>query len=106
MRLSVRLDGGGEPLDVLPGHGGSTFLYRYIPSPGPDTRDVEQLFELPLANVFTRNIRRGEGALEFGAAPDEELIDLGPIEITGGFSYERGWTTAPVARLLKDYSPA
>lgn len=103
MHLSVTLDPDGPQLQALPGHGGSTFLYRYIPSPGPDTRDVEQLFELPLANVVTRDIRQGEGSLEFGSASDEELDALGRIEVTGGFAYERGWTTAATARLLHDY---
>lgn len=103
MRLSVSLDPESPALDALPGHGGSTFLYRYIPSPGPDVREVEQLFELPLGNVVTTDIRSGTGTLEFGVSADEELCDLGPVEVTGGFTYERGWTTAPVARLLKDY---
>lgn len=106
MHLSVALDTEAPALDALPGHGGSTFLYRYIPSPGPDTRDVEQLFELPLGGVVTRDIRGGTGTLEFGESSDEELPDLGPVEITGGYAYERGWTTARVAKLLKDYGEA
>lgn len=103
MRLAVTFNQQSEALDALPGHAASTFLYRFIPSPGPDTPDVEQLFELPLANLVTSDITNGRGHLEFGEAPDEELTALGPIEVTGGYSYRRGWTTDRRARLLKDY---
>lgn len=103
MRLSVSFDEHSETLQALPGHVASTFLYRFIPSPGPDAPDVEQLFELPLGNVVTSNIRSGVGEIQFGEAPDEEVSDLGAIEITGGYSYQRGWTTDKRARLLKDY---
>ena len=103
MRLSVTLDREAPTLDALPGHAGSTFLYRYIPAPGPDVDDVEQLLVLPLGDIVTRDIRAGSGALSFGVAPDEELKDLGEIEVTGGYSYQRGWTTACRARLLHDY---
>lgn len=104
MRLSVTFDENSRTLEALPGHAGTTFLYRYIPSPAPDIADLEQLFELPLSNIVTSNIKSGAGELAFGDAPDEELKDLGPIEITGGYSYERGWTTEKKAMLLKDYN--
>lgn len=104
LRLAVRFTGGGTPLVSLPGHGGSTFLYRYIAAPGPDVPDIEQLFELSFSNVRMGGIVAGEGQLEFGNAPDEELATLGPIEVTGGYAYQRGWTTARVAKLLKDFS--
>lgn len=103
LNLAVEFEDGGKPIDALPGHGGSTFLYRYIASPSPDVGDVEQLFELTLQNVTTENILSGRGSISFGEAPDEELAALGEVEVTGGFAYQRGWTTAPTARLLKDY---
>ncbi|WP_321345101.1 acetoacetate decarboxylase family protein [Breoghania sp.] len=103
MKLSVSIARDAPLIDALPGHAGSTFLYRYVPSPGPDVADVEQLLELPLGNIETREIRAGDGTLSFAEAPDEELAALGKLEVTGGFAYQRGWTTAPQARLLHDY---
>ena len=104
LSLSVEFSDGGMPLEALPGHGGSTFLYRYVASPSPDVGEVEQLFELSFTNVQMRNILAGTGSLAFGTAPDEELDVLGQVEVTGGFAYERGWTTDRTARLLHDYS--
>ena len=103
VQLNVEFEDGGTPLDALPGHGGSTFLYRYIASPSPDVPDVEQLFELPFSNVTMASIRAGRGALSFGTAPDDELDTLGAVAVTGGYAYERGWTTDRTARLLCDY---
>ena len=45
----------------------------------------------------------GTGTIAFGQADDEELQALGDVEVTGGYLYQRGWTTAPTARLLHDY---
>lgn len=103
MRLSVAIPDGAAPLDRLPGHSASTFLYRYVASPSPDAADLEQLFELPLVGTQMSPVWAGSGALSFGEAPDEELAGLGPIETTGGYIYQRGWTTDRVARLLHDY---
>lgn len=104
LSLSIAFPGGGTPIEALPGHGGSTFLYRYVASPSPEVDEVEQLFELSFTNVRMRNIVAGKGSLTFGTAPDEELDVLGEVEVTGGFAYERGWTTDRTARLLHDYS--
>jgi hypothetical protein len=104
LSLSVSVPGGAQPLDRLPGHSASTFLYRFVASPSPDVPDLEQLFELPLGGTRMSPVWAGTGALSFGAAPDEELGDLGPIEVTGGYLYQRGWTTDRVARLLHDYT--
>lgn len=106
MRLSVSIPEGAAPLERLPGHGASTFLYRYIASPSPDVPEVEQLFELPLTGTRASPVWAGSGTIEFGASPDEELNGLGDITITGGYLYQRGWTTAPVAKLLHDYQAA
>lgn len=102
--ISVRFDNGGEPLTSLPGHAASTFLYRYIASPGPDTPDIEQLFELGFSNLSMSGIKAGAGRLSFGDAEDEDLDLLGVVEITGGYAYQRGWTTDRTARLLKDFA--
>lgn len=100
--LSVSFKDGGVPLDALPGHAASTFLYRYIASPAPDLPDIEQLFELGFTNVSMQQILQGEGRLSFGDAEDEDLDLLGDVEITGGYAYQRGWTTDRTARLLLD----
>lgn len=102
--LAVTFDGDGVPLQALPGHAASTFLYRYIASPSPDVPDIEQLFELPFTNVSMANIRQGRGQLHFGDAEDEDLDLLGTVEVTGGYAYQRGWTTDRKARLLRDYT--
>jgi hypothetical protein len=65
--------------------------------------DIEQLFELPLAGTAMSPVWAGTGTLVFGDAPDEELPALGALQVTGGYLYQRGWTTAPVAKLLHDY---
>jgi hypothetical protein len=104
LSMAVTFDEGGTPLDQLPGHGGSTFLYRFIASPSPDVPDIEQLFELGFTNVAMSDIRAGHGRLSFGDAPDEELCALGAVEVTGGYAYQRGWTTDKQARLLHDYA--
>ncbi|GHC67492.1 hypothetical protein GCM10010136_11590 [Limoniibacter endophyticus] len=104
IRLSVTLDQDALPLEALPGHGGSTFTYRYLASPGPDIAEVEQLLELPFTNVSMRNIRPGHGEIELFDGIDEELGQLGALTVTGAFIYERGWTTDRTARLLHDYT--
>lgn len=106
LRLSVQVGASAQPLDALPGHSASTFLYRFIASPSPDVPDIEQLFELPLTSMRSSPIWSGEGELLFGQAIDEELGELGTPEVTGGYLYQRSWITAPVARLLHDYRAA
>ena len=73
LSLSVEFEDGGEKLKALPGHAASTFLYRYIASPGPDVADIEQLFELGFTDVSMQGIVAGRGRLEFGEAEDEDL---------------------------------
>ena len=102
LSLSVAFADGGTPLEALPGHAASTFLYRYIASPSEDVPDIEQIFELGFSNVAMSGIRAGEARLSFGDAEDEDLDLLGNVEVTGGYAYQRGWTTARKAKLLKD----
>lgn len=103
MRIAVSIPEGAQPIAALPGHAASTFLYRYVASPSPDVPAVEQLFELGLANTAMSPIWPGTGSISFGEAEDEELLLLGPVEVTGGYLYQRGWTTDATARLLRDY---
>jgi hypothetical protein len=102
LSLSVAFRDGGTPLEALPGHAASTFLYRYIASPSDDVPDIEQIFELGFTDVSMSGIRAGQAQLSFGDAEDEDLDLLGDVEVTGGYAYQRGWTTARSARLLKD----
>ena len=106
LELAVTFDNGGIPLQALPGHAASTFLYRFVASPSPDVADIEQLFELGFTNVSMSGIRQGQGHLRFGEAEDEDLDLLGTVEITGGYAYQRGWTTDRSARLLRDFTSA
>jgi hypothetical protein len=103
LRVQVALPEDATTVSALPGYAAGTFLYRYIPSPSPDVPDVEQLFDLPFSNVSMSPVWAGKGMVEFGEAPDEELPALGPVQATGGYVYQRGWTTDRVARLLHDY---
>lgn len=104
LQMSVELDDGAHQIDALPGHASSTLLYRYVASPSPDVRDTEQLYDLKLSNTRSSPVWVGKGTLSFPEAPDEELHLLGDIQTTGGYLYQRGWTTAAAARLLRDYS--
>lgn len=106
LRLSVQIPEAARPLEGLPGHNASTFLYRFIASPSPDVPDIEQLFELPLTGTRSSPVWSGHGEIAFGASADEELPELGTPEVTGGYLYQRAWVTAPVARLLHDYRAA
>lgn len=103
LRLSVQVPDDAQPMTALPGHAASTFLYRYIASPSPDVPDIEQLFELGLANTSMSTVWPGMGTVSFGTAEDEELSMLGDLTVTGGYLYQRGWTTSASARLLHDY---
>ncbi len=105
LRLSVHVPEDAQAIQALPGHAASTFLHRYIASPSPDVPDIEQLFELTLDNMSMSPVWPGQGAIAFGHADDEELRALGDVDVTGGYLYQRGWTTAPKARLLYDYGP-
>jgi hypothetical protein len=102
--LSVELDGSSEKLDALPSYGATTFVYRYLASPGPDIAEVDQLLELPLSNIRMADIWRGKPSLELNSGDNEELDQLGDIEVLEGFLYKRGWTLDRKARLVHDYT--
>ena len=103
LRLSVRVPDDAQPMAALPGHAASTFLYRYIASPSQDVPEIEQLFELGLANTSMSAVWPGVGNVSFGTAEDEELSMLGDLTVMGGYLYQRGWTTSTSATLLRDY---
>ena len=103
VRASVALDKSAARLDALPAYGATTFVYRYLASPGPAIPEVNQLLELPLSNIRMAGVWRGTPELHFGPADNEELGELGPVEVLEGYLYRRGWTLDRKARLLHDY---
>ena len=103
LRVSVHVGDDASPIAGLPGHAATTFLHRFIASPSPDVPDIEQLFELKSRRDDHVSGVARDRTIAFGQADDEELQALGDVEVTGGYLYQRGWTTAPTARLLHDY---
>jgi hypothetical protein len=104
LRISVGLDETSEQLETLPAYGSTSFVYRYLASPGPGVPEVSQLLELPLANVRMAGVWRGQPSLELGSGDNEEIDQLGEIEVLEGYLYRRGWTLDREARLLHDYA--
>lgn len=104
IRMTVSLDAQSEKLAGLPGYGASTFVYRYLASPGPGIPAVDQLLELPLTNLRYTDVWRGKPSLQLSAADNEELTQLGELEVYDGYLYRRGWTLDRKARLIHDYS--
>jgi hypothetical protein len=106
IRVGVKLDQDAEQLEALPSYGTTTFVYRFLAAPGPDIAEVDQLLELPLSNVKMAGIWRGTPKLDLGTGDNEELDQLGAIEMLDGFLYRRGWTLDTKARLVHDYAAA
>lgn len=103
LSASVEMGEDAQPLDSLPSYGSTTFLYRYLASPGPDIPEVEQLLELQLSNVAMSDIWRGSPSLHLAGDDNEELDQLGETEVLEGYCYKRGWTLDRQARLVYDY---
>lgn len=93
IRASVEVGTTPKVIDRLPDFGTTTFLHRYLAGCGPAIATVDELLELKLANVSMSPVTEGRGRLEFSAAEGEELDLLGEVEVTGGYLYQRGWTT-------------
>jgi len=101
---AVDLRAGAEELDRLPDFGSTTYLYRYLGSPGPDIPEVNLLMELKLGDVRMSKVLKGKGELSFQGSEDEELDLLNGAEILDGYLYKRGWTTDAKATLVRDFS--
>lgn len=97
IHASVELGANPQILDKLPDFGSTTFLHRYLAASGPEIAEVDELLELKLTNVSMSSVTVGKGELQFFPAEDEELEQLNGAEITGGYLYQRGWTTDAVA---------
>ena len=104
VRMKVSLDETSEQLASLPSYGSTTFGYRYLASPGPGIAAVDQLTESTPTNVRFAGIWRGKPWLQFGEGDNEELTQLGEIEVLEGYLYRRGWTLERNARLVHDYA--
>lgn len=106
IRIKVSLDAASEQLTSLPAYGSTTFGYRYLASPGPGIPAVDQLLGSSPGNVRFAGIWRGRPWLQLGAGDNEELTQLGDIEVLEGYLYRRGWTLDRNARLIHDYAIA
>ena len=104
IRADVTVPDDVAPLEALPAYGSTTFLYRYLASPGPGIGEVSQLLELPLTNIAMADIWQGQASLEFFSGDNEELDLLGEIEVGQGYLYRRGWTLDRQAKLVHDYA--
>ena len=103
MEVGVALGADAGQLPGLPSYGATTFLYRYLASPGPGIAELSQLLELELTNVRTTDVWQGTPHLKLHAADNEELAALGELELVDGYLYRRGWTLDRSARLVCDY---
>lgn len=103
LRVEVELGAAAHKLDAMPDFAATSLLYRYVASPGLGIDEVEQLLEIGFSNVRSADVRSGTGRVQFGSGDDEELGDLGPVQVLGGYTYRRGWTTDRTATLLHDY---
>lgn len=101
IRASVEVGHQPKVIDKLPDFGSTTFLRRYLPGAGPAVATVDELLELKLSNVETSPVTVGKGEVQFCGAEDEELDLLRDVEVTGGYLYQRGWTTDAVATPLR-----
>ena len=104
IQLNVALDETSKQLDALPSYAATTFVYRYLASPGPDIAEVDQLLELPLSNVKMADVWQGTPSLTLNSGDNEELDQLGDIDVLDGFLYKRGWTLDRKAKLVYDYT--
>lgn len=102
IRASVEVGATPQRIDKLPDFGSTTFLHRYLPGAGPAVPTVDALLELKLSNVAMSPVTVGKGELQFAGSEDEELDLLKDVEVTGGYLYQRGWTTDAVATPVQD----
>jgi hypothetical protein len=102
--IHATVEVGTEPkiIERLPDFGSTTFLHRYLPGCGPDVATVDELLELKLGDIASSPVTVGRGELRFAGSEDEELDLLGDVEVTGGYLYQRGWTTDAAATPVAD----
>lgn len=89
---------------AVPNFGDTIFTLRYFPSVGPEIPAVHQLGAMRLKGTQTTGVWSGRGSLAFGPSDNEELVELGQVEVTSAYAFGRGWTTDAVVEVLKDYT--
>lgn len=88
MSVRATLDPGAPPQPTPPFHG--FYTARHIPGPeGGD--DIAEVLVIETRDGWFGEGVYGAGAVEFHDAPDEELSELGPVEVTGCVLREAGW---------------
>lgn len=69
------------------------YLMRHMPDfAHPDKPLVHDIMMSIVENVAIADVWAGDAEIRFMASPFEEVADLGPIEVTGGFSFSLGMT--------------
>ena len=101
IRAAVEVGDTPKVIEKLPDFGTTTFLHRYLAGCGPEVATVDELLELKMSNVSMSPVVEGRGELAFNASEDEELDRLSGAEVTGGYLYQRGWTTDAVATRVR-----
>ncbi len=101
--IHATVEVGHQPtvIEKLPDFGSTIFLHRYLAGAGPQVATVDELLELKLSNVASSPVTVGKGEVRFCGSEDEELDLLGEVEVTGGYLYQRGWTTDALAVALQ-----
>jgi hypothetical protein len=83
---------------------GWLYSVRYLPAMGPTVPGIRQLIRNRVQNPQAINVFSGDAEFSFGAADNEELLPLQPVEVLKGYYYNPSWTTGDTAELLETYS--
>jgi len=101
--LGVEVERAVEPLE-MPAYGDRGFMVRYFPSIGPELPAIHQLLSLKLQSVKTADVFTGRPSLTIGSSDNEDLEDLGNVELVSGWAFKQGWTTDAIVELVHDYA--
>ncbi len=98
--LDAQLDP-GAPAQKMPAFNGF-YTIRHIPSPVSADEDIRELLVISPRDGWVANDVWGTGSLSFGDAPDEELSQLGEVELTSCVLRDTGWVLPawPATRLM------
>lgn len=97
--VGVRVDRKGSAEDVV--RFGATYGMRLFPSTDPTQTAVQELVEVSRSNLRVDNVWVGEGQLNLGSAPGEELELLQPLRVKFGCVYQTGFTISGAKVLSK-----
>lgn len=78
------------------------YTVRHIPAPLGGGEDIRELLVIEPRDGWFGNEVWGDATVEFGTAPDEELEQLGPVEVTACVLRDTGWVLPawPARRLM------